>query len=226
MSKIRNRPSFFGERDASRISLLVREDLFDQGECDTNPLEFLNDRSIDSSYFSAKHSIPAYGFENVRQIRDSEQPDEVDVLCVNCYECIPLSLVDIHSKFCTNPQLEEEDAETVHIDTRIKKIIVSIDIKIHQSYGDTIFTLEQLRELAYSSLDNSANPYSILSRLDRIINSILCVNQGISSIIIAKRLANLVELKSPYYDSRISNIERTLKQYDEEVEEHQKELNR
>jgi hypothetical protein len=29
-------------------------------------------------------------------------PKYLDVLCVNCYECVPLTAVDIHSEYCKN----------------------------------------------------------------------------------------------------------------------------
>ncbi|CAG9323535.1 unnamed protein product [Blepharisma stoltei] len=159
-------------------------------------------------------------------IDDSHAEEEIDVLCVNCYECIPSSKVDEHSKTCTIPQ-EEPESESSQINLRIQKLKKSISGKIEGSYGDKVLILMQLQELACAAYDSSVSSYDILSRLDSIVKSSSSMPDGISCVIFARRLSNLIDLKGHFSPKQYTmNEEEMLKFYEEEAERQKKELER
>lgn len=161
-----------------------------------------------------------------QQLSVEDSIDEIDVLCVNCYECIPASKVDIHSKNCIIPQAAE-DSETDEIDSRIIKLQNSMTERINNSYGDKVLILMQLQEIAHVVIDCGLDSYAILDRLDNIANSCNLISESASCAIFARRLANLVELKGQFGPKNDNMTdEEMLKFYEDEAERQQKELDR
>ncbi len=53
-------------------------------------------------------------------------PKYLDVLCVNCYECVPLTAVDIHSEYCKNQIRNNSDKDVLNYEDSM--IILEKDI--------------------------------------------------------------------------------------------------
>ena len=61
----------------------------------------------------------------------------IDVLCVNCYECVKITDVDTHSSVCQKPKdeqtsREQEERNLVSINDRVFKLIKSINSRLFE----------------------------------------------------------------------------------------------
>lgn len=150
---------------------------------------------------------------------------DVDVLCVNCYECIPMDEVDAHSNVCVKPSIEESEYSVV--DVRVRKILNSLSQRLYEAVGDRLLTIMQLQELANAIIETSLDSSSILDRLDLISASSLTMSDGYSCLIYSKRLSNLVEAKGPFSPAKDELTgDQLIKAYEEEAERQKKELER
>lgn len=154
----------------------------------------------------------------------SEIISDIDVLCINCYECISVDDVDRHSELCLKPTIEDFSPSSVEI--RLIKLYNTIRSKKIDAYGDVLLVLIELEEYSQAILDCSMNSYDLLDRLDNISKSCMLMREGISCSIIARRLMNLIEVKGPFHSIKREEIEDKLKLYEEEMARQQKELER
>ncbi|CAG9318715.1 unnamed protein product [Blepharisma stoltei] len=203
-----------------------------------SPSSFFSPKSYSKfSFSSPKSDLKAEGSEisvsaRLKNISTAMQlstvPDEiadVDVLCVNCYECIPTDQVDSHSLTCLKPSIEENDHS--HIDIRVKKILGSISQRLIEATGDKLLTLMRLQELAHAILECSIDSCAILDRLDSIVASSATMSDGIPCLIFAKRLITLIEAKGPFSPPKDDLTgDQLLKAYEEEAEQQRRELER
>lgn len=79
--------------------------------------------------------------------------NEIDILCVNCYECIPIDEVDLHSKRCIKPILDSP--ELSHADIRIRKMLKSISSRKIQTTGIKYELYCNLEECSIAILETS-----------------------------------------------------------------------
>lgn len=138
---------------------------------------------------------------NIRGTRN--ESEEIDLLCVNCYEFIPYEKVNSHSVLCIQPKIES-DLEFINLNDRIKKLLHAINQRIDESIGDRLLYLLQIQELAAATLNCTDHPNALHSRINSLINSNETNSEVAGSIIFAQRLSNLLEQKSPHFPSRIS----------------------
>ncbi|CAG9319257.1 unnamed protein product [Blepharisma stoltei] len=116
---------------------------------------------------------------------------EVDLLCVNCYECIPINEVNKHSHVCTVPKVEEN--ECIYIDARVRKIVNAIFSRVIEASGERLTVLKHLQDLGNAILTQSMKPVKILEQLSSISNLDNIPKIGASCIVFAKRLIHLME---------------------------------
>lgn len=83
----------------------------------------------------------------------STLPKDIDLLCVNCYECIPIGEVNQHSFVCTQPKIEENEYKCIEI--RIKKILYAISCRILNSDHEKTELLNEIQLLGNASLDRT-----------------------------------------------------------------------
>lgn len=79
--------------------------------------------------------------------------NEIDVLCVNCYECVPADEVDLHSKKCLKPIVESQDFSPA--DIRIRKLLKAIASRKIISSGIKYSYYCQLEEYSVAILEQS-----------------------------------------------------------------------
>jgi hypothetical protein len=79
--------------------------------------------------------------------------NEIDVLCVNCYECVPADEVDLHSKKCLKPIIESQDFSPA--DIRIRKLLKAIASRKIISSGIKYSYYCQLEEYSVAILEQS-----------------------------------------------------------------------
>ncbi|CAG9327167.1 unnamed protein product [Blepharisma stoltei] len=150
--------------------------------------------------------------------------EEIDVLCINCYECVPLSQVNSHSKSCTKAK-EESKLEVVNINEKIKKLLEAINNKISVLAGVKLIFFSKLQELAISAINCSDYPNTIINNIKNLMMAYPDIDETRACEILAYRLSNLVEQKTPFFPERMSlyNENAELK-YEIEAESQKKEL--
>ncbi|CAG9330870.1 unnamed protein product [Blepharisma stoltei] len=183
--------------------------------------EFLSPYEPSTTY-SEKPKFLSTGYS--LQSLHIESASEVDVLCINCYECIPADSVDSHSSVCFKPVLEETSNCAVEI--RVRKLLNSIRLKKQDAYGDVLLVLIDLEEYAQAILDASICSYTLLDKLDSLVKTCMLMRDGLSCSIFAKRLIHLIELKGPFESAIKSICADKIKIYEEEMARQRQELER
>jgi len=148
---------------------------------------------------------------------------EVDVLCVNCYECIPVSDVDAHSKICIRPVVEENDISSV--DIRITKIMDSIKNRKSEATGEQLSLLVKLLELGHAALEKSVCSTRVLQNIEKVSTESLKLKNALPVNIFSRRLGHLVEAKGSFGLETLEG-EALIKAYEEEAERQRRELER
>ncbi|OMJ89502.1 hypothetical protein SteCoe_8298 [Stentor coeruleus] len=146
--------------------------------------------------------------------------NQVDILCVNCYECIRSNDVDKHSKKCFKPIIGLP--ERFCVDERIKKLIKSISFHKNASSEINLKAYCKLEEYSEAIISQSMSSHMISEKIDEIYNESLTLVDGLPVGIMAKRLTNLLELKGQFTTQGQSDD--LLKIYQEEAEKQKKEL--
>lgn len=162
--------------------------------------------------------------ESYREAQKDNTIEEVDVLCVNCYECIPIDQVDTHSNLCCKPVAVVPELED-DLDLRIRKLMTAMQERQSSYRGDKVRILLQLQEIAHSVLENSLSLDTILHNLEVIATHSICMLDGYSCTIFARRLAVLAECKSSDLPRDMLRSSTTLfRHYEEEVARQRQEL--
>ena len=78
--------------------------------------------------------------------------NEVDILCVNCYECIPTEEVDSHSRVCTRPILDSIEPQT---DMKIRKMLKAISLRKIRGNPANFRLYSDLEECSIAILESS-----------------------------------------------------------------------
>ena len=153
--------------------------------------------------------------------------NEIDILCVNCYECVSIEEVDLHSKTCTKPVLNNLNISDT--DIKIRKMLKAITNRKIQSDGVKYDLYCRIEENSIAIIEKSMviliqNSYKIQENLENLINKAMVIPNGLPLVIFSRRLSNLLEAKGDFY---IENSDRDLlKLYEEEAERQKKELER
>lgn len=90
---------------------------------------------------------------NLKLKKCDEIIDQVDILCVNCYECIQSSDVDKHSKKCFKPVIGLP--ERFCVDERIKKLIKAISFHKSACCEINLKAYSKLEELSEAIISQS-----------------------------------------------------------------------
>lgn len=151
---------------------------------------------------------------------------DIDVLCVNCYECIPMNAVDQHSEKCCKdisaiPEIDDD------IDLRITKLQAALKERQASIEPDKLEILIKLQEVSYALLENSLSRNLIAKTIESAITDCLNIPNSHACIVFARRLSILAELKHSELPKDLSFIDdEKLKTYEEELLRQKQELER
>lgn len=151
---------------------------------------------------------------------------DIDVLCVNCYECIPMDAVDLHSDACCRniSILSEIEDDT---DLRIRKLQAAMKDRQNLVDSDHLEILIKLQEISYVLLENSLSINLIMSSIEAAVTECLALPNSYGCIIFARRLAILADLKRSDLPKDISFLDDDkLKAYEDELTCQKQELAR
>jgi hypothetical protein len=151
---------------------------------------------------------------------------DIDVLCVNCYECIRMDAVDHHSeKCCRNispiPEIEDDT------DLRITKLQDAMKERQASIEPDKLEILIKLQEVSYALLENSLSTNLIDKAIESAVTDCLNLPNSHACIVFARRLSILADLKYSELPKDLSFLDdEKLKTYEEEIFRQKQELER
>ena len=151
---------------------------------------------------------------------------DIDVLCVNCYECIPMDAVDQHSeKCCRNIAATQEIEDDTNL--RITKLQAAMKERQASIERDKLEILIKLQEVSYALLENSLSRNLIAKIIEEAITDCLHIRNSHACIVFARRLSILAELKYSELPKDISFLDdEKLKICEEEFSRQKQELER
>lgn len=199
------------------------------------PLSMQSAYTMSPYAFSSISQVPESGIlERSLTLRSMQQSflesqidktiEDVDVLCVNCYECIPVDQVDTHSNYCCKPVAVVPEPED-DVDLRIRKLMTAMQERQASYTGDRVIMVLQLQEIAHSVLENSLSLDTILHKLEQIAKNSIMMSDGYGLTVFARRLAVLADSKSSDLPSEtLKSGDSLLKHYEEEVVRQRQEL--
>ena len=141
---------------------------------DKSPSQFLNNPSLPNSSTSIPlktpedfKNLPLNNLSSIKQSlrlplsslsRDLPRNEdslinEIDILCVNCYECIPPDEVDSHSRVCIKPMLDSVDQPQT--DMKIRKMLKAISHRKQRSSTIKLRLYCDLEECSVAILETS-----------------------------------------------------------------------
>lgn len=172
-----------------------------------------------------EHSLTLKSLQqSFKEAQANNTIEEVDVLCVNCYECIPIDQVDTHSDLCCKPVAIVPEVED-DVDIRIRKLMTAMQERQASYTGDRVIMLLQLQEITHSVLENSLSLDTILQKLEVIAKNSILMSDGYGCTVFARRLAVLAESKSSDLpQDSLKTGDSLLRQYEEEVVRQRQEL--
>jgi hypothetical protein len=201
----------------------------------SSPLSIQSAYTISPYEFSSIRQVPEPGIlersltlkclqQSFMESQIDKTIEDVDVLCVNCYECIPVDQVDTHSNYCCKPVAVVPEPED-DVDLRIRKLMTAMQERQGSYTGDRVIMILQLQEIAHSVLENSLSLDTILHKLEKITQNSIFMSDGYSLTVFARRLAVLTESKSHDLPSEtLKSADSLLRQYEVEVARQRQEL--
>ena len=188
-------------------------------ETETNNTTNNNNNNVSSSNYQ-KNIITSLDAISVMKYEISLNPLFMDVICINCYECVKLDEMDNHSQTCTIPLNDYNDNEydTDDYNTRIFKLHESLKSKKTEITSTNNATLTsfytKLLQIIYDILINNNSIEELASSISSI-NALMSVD--ISSIhnndyksyfiLLSQRLSQLVYMKYKDMERILGNAE-------------------
>ena len=115
---------------------------------------------------------------------------DVDLLCVNCYECLTLDEVDSHSQICAASEKE------LHVNSKLHKLHTAAFNKRQTATADKAWALAQVETLALAALQPAENVQVLADRADEVAEAVTLMSDGHACLVFARRLQSLLEEKA------------------------------